>query len=66
MELFFHTENKLEKIECDFIGRTNFVALINQFDAKLASLSEAIKNMTIAIHAILHSAYLFLVLSCSS
>ncbi|AJT44895.1 TPA: hypothetical protein K8G29_002708 [Listeria monocytogenes] len=44
MELFFHTENKLEKIECDFIGRTNFVALIDQFDAKLASLSEDIKN----------------------
>ncbi|EAH4449982.1 hypothetical protein P3Q42_002448 [Listeria innocua] len=42
MELFFQTENKMEKIDCAFIGRNNFVELINQFDAKLASLSEDI------------------------
>ncbi|EOE6940690.1 hypothetical protein ACKTFB_000005 [Listeria innocua] len=42
MELFFQTEDKMEKIECAFIGRNNFVELINQFDAKLASLSEDI------------------------
>ncbi|EFR88086.1 conserved hypothetical protein, partial [Listeria marthii FSL S4-120] len=42
MELFFQTENKMEKLDCAFIGRSNFVELINQFDAKLASLSEDI------------------------
>ncbi|HDI0341484.1 TPA: hypothetical protein PJ434_002682, partial [Listeria innocua] len=42
MELFFQTEDKMEKIDCAFIGRNNFVELINQFDAKLASLSEDI------------------------
>ncbi|EAD5681549.1 hypothetical protein P0B80_000576 [Listeria innocua] len=44
MELFFQTEDKMEKIDCAFIGRSNFVELINQFDAKLASLSEDIKK----------------------
>lgn len=42
MELFFQTETKMEKFDCAFIGRRNFVELINQFDAKLASLSEDI------------------------
>ncbi|EAE5920760.1 hypothetical protein LMIV_0855 [Listeria monocytogenes FSL J1-208] len=42
MELFFQTESKMEKFDCAFIGRSNFVELINQFDAKLASLSEDI------------------------
>ncbi|MCV78598.1 hypothetical protein DX142_04775 [Listeria monocytogenes] len=42
MELFFQTETKMEKFDCSFIGRSNFVELINQFDAKLASLSEDI------------------------
>ncbi|WP_260444833.1 hypothetical protein [Listeria cossartiae] len=42
MELFFQTESKMEKLDCAFIGRSSFVELINQFDAKLASLSEDI------------------------
>ncbi|HHR2574625.1 hypothetical protein [Listeria monocytogenes] len=42
MELFFQTESKMEKFDCAFIGRSNFVELINQFDAKIASLSEDI------------------------
>ncbi|MBC2249193.1 hypothetical protein HCB49_04155 [Listeria sp. FSL L7-0123] len=60
MELFFQTENKMEKLDCSFIGRSNFVELINQFDAKLASLSEDIIEHDHRYPLdLLHGAFLF-------
>ncbi|AHI55614.1 hypothetical protein ACP0AK_03165 [Listeria ivanovii] len=45
MELIFHGENKVERINCIFIGWKGFIKLINFYKSEKASLSDDISSI---------------------